>query len=83
MRNFARRSLALALDGRTAFAAPSEITATLRQGFVSWEAEDGTRWPIELWAFTTNPDERDARARVQSLRPAWSLAQVIAIPTEI
>ncbi len=34
--------------------------------------------PTELWTFTTNPDERNARARVQSLRPAWSLAQVIA-----
>ncbi len=34
--------------------------------------------PVELWTFTTNPDERNARARVQSLRPDWSLAQVIA-----
>ncbi len=34
--------------------------------------------PTELWTFTTNPDERNARARVQSLRPDWSLAQVIA-----
>jgi hypothetical protein len=34
--------------------------------------------PTELWTFTTNPDERNARARVHSLRPAWSLAQVIA-----
>ena len=34
--------------------------------------------PTELWTFTTNPDERNARARVQTLRPEWSLAQVIA-----
>ena len=34
--------------------------------------------PTELWTFTTNPDERNARARVQSLRPNWSLARVIA-----
>jgi hypothetical protein len=34
--------------------------------------------PAELWTFTTNPDERNARARVQTLRPAWSLAEVIA-----
>lgn len=34
--------------------------------------------PMELWTFTTNPDERNARARVQSLRPRWSLAEVIA-----
>ncbi len=39
--------------------------------------------PAELWTFTTNPDERNARARVQSLRPAWSLAQVIAWLAEI
>jgi hypothetical protein len=31
-----------------------------------------------LWTFTTNPDERNARARVQTLRPEWSLAQIIA-----
>jgi hypothetical protein len=31
-----------------------------------------------LWTFTTNPDERNARARVQTLKPDWSLAQVIA-----
>lgn len=34
--------------------------------------------PTELWTFTTNPDERNARARVHSLKPHWSLAQVIA-----
>jgi len=34
--------------------------------------------PTELWTFTTNPDERNARARVQTLRPEWSLAQIIA-----
>lgn len=34
--------------------------------------------PTELWTFTTNPDERNARARVQTLKPTWSLAQVIA-----
>jgi len=34
--------------------------------------------PTELWTFTTNPDERNAGALVKSLRPAWSLAQVIA-----
>ncbi len=34
--------------------------------------------PIELWTFTTNPDERNARARVQSLKSDWSLAEVIA-----
>jgi hypothetical protein len=34
--------------------------------------------PAELWTFTTNPDERNARARVQSVKPDWSLAQTIA-----
>lgn len=33
--------------------------------------------PVELWTFTTNPDERNARARAQTLCPHWSLAQVI------
>lgn len=33
--------------------------------------------PTELWTFTTNPDERNARARVQTLCPHWSLAQAI------
>jgi hypothetical protein len=33
--------------------------------------------PAELWTFTSNPNERNARARVSSLRPGWSLAQVI------
>jgi len=34
--------------------------------------------PTELWTFTTNPDERNARARVRANRPDWPLAQVIA-----
>ncbi len=34
--------------------------------------------PVELWTFTTNPDERNARARVQALRSDWPLVQVIA-----
>ncbi len=33
--------------------------------------------PAELWTFTTNPNERNARARVLALRPDWSLAEVI------
>ncbi len=33
--------------------------------------------PPELWTFTTNPYERNARARVSALRPDWSLADVI------
>jgi hypothetical protein len=34
--------------------------------------------PVELWTFTTNPDERNARARVQTLKPGWPLVRVIA-----
>ena len=34
--------------------------------------------PVELWTFTTNPDERNARARVKTIKPDWPLAQVIA-----
>jgi hypothetical protein len=34
--------------------------------------------PTELWTFTSNPDERNARARVQALRPDWPLAFCIA-----
>jgi hypothetical protein len=34
--------------------------------------------PAELWTFTTNPDERNARARALALEPNWSLAQAIA-----
>lgn len=34
--------------------------------------------PVELWTYTTNPYERNARARVVALRPEWSLADVIA-----
>jgi hypothetical protein len=33
--------------------------------------------PAELWTFTTNPNERNARARVSALMPGWSLAEVI------
>jgi len=33
--------------------------------------------PSELWTFTTNPYERNARARVSALRPGWPLADVI------
>jgi len=34
--------------------------------------------PVELWTYTTNLCERNARARVVALRPEWSLADVIA-----
>ena len=34
--------------------------------------------PSELWTFTTNPDERNARARVHNLQPLWPMALVIA-----
>ena len=34
--------------------------------------------PTELWTFTTNPDERNARARVQAIRPNWPMAVVVA-----
>lgn len=34
--------------------------------------------PSELWTFTTNPDERNARARVASIKPMWPMAVVIA-----
>ena len=34
--------------------------------------------PTELWTFTTNPDERNARARVSALRPDWMLSDVVA-----
>jgi hypothetical protein len=34
--------------------------------------------PSELWTFTTNPYERNARARVQAIKPGWQLADVIA-----
>jgi hypothetical protein len=34
--------------------------------------------PSELWTFTSNPDERNARARVQNLRPSWPMAGAIA-----
>src|SRR5215467_7668403 len=34
--------------------------------------------PMELWTFTSNPDERNARARVARLRTEWTLAESIA-----
>lgn len=34
--------------------------------------------PVELWTYTTNPYERNARARVSALKPDWALAEVIA-----
>jgi len=34
--------------------------------------------PAELWTFTTNPYERNARARVSAVKPDWQLADVIA-----
>ncbi|HEV2666978.1 MAG TPA: hypothetical protein VG324_18805, partial [Blastocatellia bacterium] len=33
--------------------------------------------PAELWTFTTNPNERNARSRVSALRPDWSLGEAI------
>jgi len=30
--------------------------------------------PTELWTFTTNPDERNARALVASMKPDWPMA---------
>jgi hypothetical protein len=33
--------------------------------------------PNELWTFTTNPDERNARARLASLRPDWPMAFIV------
>jgi hypothetical protein len=33
--------------------------------------------PTELWTFTTNPDERNARARVAALRPDWPMAVTV------
>ena len=34
--------------------------------------------PVELWTYTTNPYERNARARVSALMPTWRLSDVIA-----
>ena len=34
--------------------------------------------PMELWTFTSNPDERNARARVAHLKPEWGLSECIA-----
>lgn len=48
-----RTNRALALEGRTAFAAPSEITATPRQGFVSWVAHDPTNADIAYATYAT------------------------------
>lgn len=33
--------------------------------------------PAQLWTYTTNPNERNARARVSALRPGWRLVDVI------
>jgi hypothetical protein len=34
--------------------------------------------PTMLWTFTTHPDEANARARVDALKPDWPLTEVIA-----
>jgi hypothetical protein len=34
--------------------------------------------PTELWTYTTNPDERNARARVARLKPEWPMVMVVA-----
>jgi hypothetical protein len=34
--------------------------------------------PTELWTYTTNPDERNARARVARLKPEWPMVLVVA-----
>lgn len=34
--------------------------------------------PTELWTYTTNPDERNARARVAKLQQDWTMAMVVA-----
>ena len=34
--------------------------------------------PVELWTYTTNPYERNARARVSTIMPTWRLSDVIA-----
>ncbi|MDQ3252876.1 MAG: hypothetical protein M3R15_03040 [Acidobacteriota bacterium] len=31
---------------------------------------------LKLWTYTSNPDERNARRRVQYLRPAWHPVQI-------
>ena len=33
--------------------------------------------PVELWTYTTNPDERNARARVKSRCPTWTTAEIV------
>jgi hypothetical protein len=33
--------------------------------------------PTMLWTFTTHPDEANARARTQDLRPEWPLTEVV------
>ncbi|MDX6404639.1 MAG: type secretion system protein TrbE [Blastocatellia bacterium] len=34
--------------------------------------------PTELWTYTTNPDERNARSRVAALKPDWPMSVVVA-----
>ena len=33
--------------------------------------------PVELWVSTSHPDERNARTRVQALRPEWTTADCV------
>jgi hypothetical protein len=33
--------------------------------------------PVELWVSTSHPDERNARVRVQTLRPDWAMADCV------
>jgi hypothetical protein len=56
------------------------------QFLLSLDASDGKKVemiqndlsPGELWTFTTNPHEKNARARVRALRPEWTMVQIIA-----
>lgn len=34
--------------------------------------------PVELWTYTTHPDERNARARLGALRPDFSTADIVS-----
>jgi len=34
--------------------------------------------PVELWTYTTHPDERNARARLAQLRPDFSTADIVS-----
>lgn len=34
--------------------------------------------PVELWVSTSHPDERNARVRVQALRPDWTMADCVS-----